>query len=332
MVTANTYGTYQPKAMEPFPIETNLAIASLGSESGAISAQNASNLLAQYQGQRQLSGETYGREAAAQHQFAYDQLASQIADQKAKALIDAGDKGGLGLLGTTGYLQGVDPAAIARRQAQYDAAQGATNLEHAGAGINSMTTAGFQPDAAQVGGVTGFTGLTRQAPVPVQVAQIHAASAAANAGDGGPTSINIPGLPGANGEPPIGMTFGRKSGIRTPEDAAAYARSHGMPGFQAPVAPGGGGTTAPPPKGGTNLPPLAKRDTPANNAIERLDNKTPGVDRVEQQLRASITSGGGGLSPGQVAAAKRGMQGGRLTLGRDAGGVHILDDKGQIVK
>ena len=66
------YGSYNPAAVDPYPIETNLAAKAFPDSAQAFSALNL------YQDQRLAAANQYGQELDKQHEFNRQQLAQQL--------------------------------------------------------------------------------------------------------------------------------------------------------------------------------------------------------------------------------------------------------------
>src|SRR5580765_3875935 len=74
---SGNYGVMAPAAIDPFPIESVLAKIV-----GENNIGNAQNLLGQYHVQQQTSEGNYNYNLQQQHEFARQQLASQIAENR----------------------------------------------------------------------------------------------------------------------------------------------------------------------------------------------------------------------------------------------------------
>lgn len=172
-------GSYQlpnPRAVDPYPIETELG------------KQLPSPLatLALYRADRDLAHEQYGNELAGQHEFARQQLIAQVANERMARVNDLlGKPGGADLLrsGVPGLNIGASPEALGQLAAAGNEAQGATNLQHAAAGLNSAAEAGFRIAPGSVPSLARYDG-TMHEPVKIEAERIQAAGRAAAASAG----------------------------------------------------------------------------------------------------------------------------------------------------
>jgi hypothetical protein len=254
-------------------------------------------------------------------------------------------RGGLSVLRgvAPGALANVDPSVVSDIEGGLTGLQRATTFEKGAAGLSSATTAGFQPSSGQASVATGGLAGPQGTPLQLQIerekeAAANARAASSASGERGP-GITFSGKPDEQGNQ-INITGGGKTSLKTPEQVRDYAIAHGLapPVVQPPgVTPP---PTAPAAKSG-RVPslPMAKTDTPANapatGGIQVLSNSTPNVAETANKIRASLNTGGGGLTPGQVAAIKRGMamNGGQVKIGVAPGGTwHVLDDKNNVVQ
>ena len=273
-MVAASYGNYSPREDQPYPIETELA------KLAATSPAQAQNMLDTYQLQRQTAGNNYDLAMQGQHEFAKQQLAQQLYEAKIKAAPEYFKTPGLArVAGSQGLLEGVSDADLATSVAQAENAIGATNLEHAGAGVNSFSQAGYGIPIAAVQNITGVNGIVPQTPRDIQVAQINAAGrvAAANAGGSAGPSLHFTGQPEPGlGGGSIGASFGPKTHA-TPDDVRRWAQKNGLTpqGLTSlpPAQTDGGGTKQPP------AAPPAQRPAAA---------AAPGVKPVFDQVRTAI--------------------------------------------
>lgn len=332
------YGQTSPAGLDPWPIESTLApLATAGSSA------NAQLMLSDYQYQRDAANNLYGQDMAAQHEFAKKQLQQQLYEQNLKAVQEGAKTPGLLDIYASspqfqGVVGGVDPGVLHATSTNLRDMQRAEQFQKGAAGLQSSTTAGFQPNADQAAIASGGLAGPQGTPIPIQVANLKLqgdlARASASGGERAP-GITYSGKPDESGGQ-INITGGGKTNLKTPEAVREYAIAHGLapPVVQPP------GATPPAPKTGRvpNLP-MAKTDTPpsasAQGGVQVLPNNTANVKKVADGIRASINTGGGALTPGQVAAVKRGMamNGGQVRIGIAPGGTwHVLDDKGNIVQ
>jgi len=282
-MVAASYGNYSPREDQPYPIETELA------KLAATSPAQAQNMLDTYQLQRQTAGNNYDLAMQGQHEFAKQQLAQQLYEAKIKAAPEYFKTPGLArVAGSQGLVPGVSDADLAPSVAQAENAIGATNLEHAGAGVNSFSQAGYGIPIAAVQNITGVNGIVPQTPRDIQVAQINAAGrvAAANAGAGGGLgySIQLP-VSEATGGAPVTVSVPKKFGGGLP---GAITQLQGAGALPTPVKPPPPDGAAPPPaatppaKTATNLP-MAKKDT--GKAVQ---NSAPGADVIQQRAQQFV--------------------------------------------
>jgi hypothetical protein len=324
MATGSAYGTFNPRAIEPFPIESELA---KGMSEGN---PTAANLLDLYQIQRGTAENQYSQEAAQQHQYAYDQLHQQLYEQNLKALAEGADKGTLGIMASSPQYQGVfggaDPGVIGQRIQQYNDMEAAKQAQAGGAGVESATIAGFQPSGDQASRLTGMTGLTNNILTPAQMKLqgdlARAAAAAKAGGEVGPTlnvkPAAIPALGGAD----LTASYGPKTHITSVPALVADLTKRGL---ISPGAPPVGGAppevdqdtaTAPPPSK-TNLPP-APRDPGGSQAPARISNNAPGAQNMQDAVKKFVDTNIPKTSPEyKDIMAKANMNGGVIQLVQD---------------
>ena len=110
-MAAPTFGTSNPQALDPYPIESVLAKEATGG-----SAAQAQNMLELYQMQRKAAGNVYGDELQQQHEFARQQLQQQLEEQYLKAIPENAKAGTLGIMAASPTysrgLAGVDPSVV----------------------------------------------------------------------------------------------------------------------------------------------------------------------------------------------------------------------------
>ena len=199
MATGSTYGNFNPSAIDPYPIETNLATAAT-----AGSPAQANAMLNTYQAQRLASEGLYGQEVDQQHEAFKQQLAQQLYESNLKSLAEAKDPTTLQLMANSptvrnSALSGIDAGTLSDLINRARQGQDVTNIEHLGAGVNSVSQSGFDP--TNIAKQYGLPVDNYQGPASVQAAKINAAGriAAAQAGGAGagPTStLTGPPLPG----------------------------------------------------------------------------------------------------------------------------------------
>jgi hypothetical protein len=323
MVT-QSYGSYSPQAIDPYPIETDLAKASISSP------VDAQSLLDLYQTQRATSEGNYNYAMQGQHEFAKQQLAQQLYEANLKALPELSKPGVAGILANAPQYQGVfggaSPEAIAQAVAQANQTTQATNLEHAGSGVLSLSSAGMPLTPGAVQGITGLP-INPGVRPDIQIGAGHdaarlgaaAISASANAGPSqhytGPPDPDI-------GGGQIGTTFPGKMHM-TPEQVKQYAKEHGqtpqgITGLQPKSSAPAPGKSAPAPAGGG----AAQRPAAA---------AAPGAKDVMDQVRAAVEARKATLPPAVYADIQAGMaaNGGNPVIKQGPDGkAHIYGAKG----
>ena len=279
------YGADNPAASDPWPIESTLAPIALGGDQ-----MQAQGMLDSYRLQRQAATNAYEQNLSGQHDFAYQQLAQQLAEARLKALPELlGKPGGAHLLGPggiSGMDMGTDPGVMQGVIGAADRAQAATNLEHAGAGIASTTAAGFQPSAGQASVATGGFSGPQGDPTAIGVAKLKLqgdlARAAASAGNAGPReSMEIP------------NQYGGKSTLSFParmsdQQKQGYLAGKGVLPADAPPpnAPLPSGSVAPPPPV-TGLQPRQGGKSGSDQSTVP-NNAQAGADAARQAVLANI--------------------------------------------
>ena len=289
MVT-QSYGTYSPQAIDPFPIETDLAKASISSP------VDAQSLLDLYQTQRATSEGNYNYAMQGQHDFAKQQLAQQLYEANLKALPELSKPGVAGILANAPQYQGVfggaSPEAIARAVAQADQTTQATNLEHAGAGTLSLSSAGMPLTPGAVQGITGLP-INPGVRPDIQIGAGHdaarlgaAAIGAANSGGIG-FNIKLPVSEATGGQEVSAAVPGKyKGGLTravTELQGGGYIPTNVSPPPPPGATPPSTQVTPPPKKGLTNLTP-AKPDTYA----KPVPNSAPGADLLQQRAQTYV--------------------------------------------
>jgi hypothetical protein len=172
--SSSGYGVYSPQAIDPFPIETDLAkiIASNNNP------DNAMNLLGQYHTERLTSEGNYNQMMQGQHDYARQQLAATIHENNVKALQEGFKTPGLlDAYNSPQYgdiTAGINPDVLQRGSTNLRSMQLAEQLQKGGAGLESTTNAGFQPDSAQASVATGGLAGPQGQPVSTQNAIIAA--------------------------------------------------------------------------------------------------------------------------------------------------------------
>ena len=284
---AASYGNYSPREDQPYPIESELA------KLAVTSPAQAQNMLDTYQLQRATAGGNYDLAMQGQHDFARQQLAQQLYEARLKAAPEFFKTPGMArLVGSQGLIPGVSDDDLGPSVQQAENAIGATNLEHAGSGVNAMSQAGYGIPIPAVQNMTGITGIVPQTPRDIQVANINAAGrvAAANAGAGGGLgySIQLP-VTEATGNTPVTVSVPKKFGGGLPGAISQLRQAGALPTPVQPPPPDG---ATPPPaaptppaapsKSITNLP-MAKKDTG-----RPVQNSAPGADQIQQRAQQFV--------------------------------------------
>lgn len=315
------YGTFNPAAVDPYPIESTLAQQAYGSYPA-----ESQTLMDQYWFERQANKNLYGQELAAQHEQFRQQIAQQLQEARWKAMGEAKDPTVLQLFANSpdSPLAGMDTGALTDLVMRARRGEDVTNLQHAGTGINQISQAGFDPTQAAAG--VGITNLgDYSGPAMVQAARINAAARIAaariGAGAGAGPSIHFtgppdPNNPGAN----VTATWSGKAG-QTPEGALDYARQHGLitPPLSTPPA-------------GTNLPRAKVDEGSTGGQTKPAPASPPGNKALMDQVRTQIESSRGALGEKAYSDIQAGMKtnGGNPRLVKDANGrVKIAGASGQ---
>jgi len=191
MPSSSGYGAYNPAAVDPYPIETDLAKLAVGN-----SPENAANLLDLYQLQRTTDAANYGHEMSIQHDFAKQQLAQQLQENYMKYGQEAlKTPGGVTLLnsqapGALGAGFGPDKQAII--ETSLADARDAATAEKAGSAAWHGVQAGYPADLSRLTALSG--GLFQTQGTPLSTANIALKGSMGGGGGGGGKrqKINIP--------------------------------------------------------------------------------------------------------------------------------------------
>jgi hypothetical protein len=186
--TTSGYGAYNPAAVDPYPIESDLAKLAVGN-----SPENAANLLDLYQLQRTTDAANYGHEMGIQHDFARQQLAQQLKETYLKNAMDAvKTRGGLSVYNQLAPEAQISPDIAGPIETGLSNAQDAATAEKAGSAAYHGVQAGTPPNMDVLRRVSG--GMFDTAGIPLQL-QVQAAKNAGHEGGGGGgkrQKINIP--------------------------------------------------------------------------------------------------------------------------------------------
>jgi hypothetical protein len=336
--SSTAYGSTNPGAIDPFPIESVLAKI-VGENNPA----NAQNMLNTYQIQNQTSQGNYNYNLQQQHDFAKEQLRQQMIDNYMKYGQEAvKTPGGLSLLSAqTGgaALGGFDPSAI---ETSLAAARNATTLQHAGAGAYSAAQAGRDITDEQAAAASG--GLLGPQGTPLSTRNLLIKEAGANArhaaGAGGGPSFSMqlptnPELPGVvtsmsvkkGQDPRAALTAAEKLGVYKPAIPVKLPESDGggdseAPPTTLPVAQ----KPAPAPKGATSLPPKT-----APQAQQRVQQQAQGGGQAQRAANAFAENTVRLRSPEAYADMMAGATNGNVLLitGPD-GTLHIKGKSGRL--
>jgi hypothetical protein len=300
-MVSNTYGTFNPAGIEPYPIETSLA------QAAATSPAEAQLMLNSYTAQRQATAGQYADELDQQHAQAKAQIAAQMYDAQLRAFNETvKTPGALAIARTSpalsGILGGADPDAVQQ------AITGQTNLQNAdifskgATGVASLTTAGMQPTSGQAGQVTGLQGLQVGDPTAIQAAKIAAAARIAaasisanntpgvgytqqlplSATGGVPTTANISGKLGwAAGQRRLQQEGLLQPDLTVPPPPGAGGAGGGGAG-------GGGGATTPAPTRATNLPPAKTEGAGGTGPGVVAPNTAKGAPDLQKAARTYV--------------------------------------------
>jgi hypothetical protein len=301
---------------EPYTIENTLAKEATGGSSAL-----AATMLDQYWFERQQREGQYADRMANQMAFGQQQLHAQLLDQNMKNMTEAAKvPGALQMFASSPqYAQpfaGMDPSAV--QQTGDIAAQTAQSqiLKNTGQGAQGFAAGGYGLPITGLQTATGMQGITPQMPTAV------AAQAEANKGRLGAAAIRAAGGGGGGGtvstteapDPALGgmqvhRTLPKGSGNWTDQQVRDYltARGAGAPAQVANPNAAGAQNQAPPPvrQGQTNLPPMAKTDTPANAPAAApakptttgagppgtvINKSDPRAQAVQAQINSQITN------------------------------------------
>jgi hypothetical protein len=141
--SATAYGTFNPVALQPYPIETELA--KMGYENSPTAAKILGD---QYWLERQAHENLYGQELQAQHEQYAQQLENQLYEQNIKGLAELSKPGVAQLVASTPYyasrlLPGTDPSAVQNMIQMSNDAAAAQNFAHTGSGLAGYASGGY---------------------------------------------------------------------------------------------------------------------------------------------------------------------------------------------
>jgi len=282
-----------PQAISPYPIEGELA--------NKIEGQYALPLLNMYRSNRNIAQQGYEDEVQAQHQYAYDQLARQMAAEKLKGFTDIAKlPGGVDFARSsgTGLDLGADPEALARFAGATNLAQSSENFQKAGAGWGSLAHAGAQVPFGLVPGLERYAGTPIGETDLVQAARIRAA---ASGGGTKEDKIHLTsdfpdtaeGLKqGGSMTVPVSRAQQGQAALDAEAERRRIARSGGrVPSLPPAQTEGSGKTTSTPPgpqRLDTNSPAGKAAQTQAMKLTDRLSKSS---DATAKAVAADLQKG-----------------------------------------
>jgi hypothetical protein len=284
--SSTQYGTYQPNAVDPYPIESVLAPLAVGNNPA-----NAANMLDEYQMQRMTDAGNYQYAANQQHQFAKQQLAQQLQEQYLKSALDAVQHRG----GVSAYNQIVGPEHALSADLTSGVEGGLTGLQNAkileqsGSGAKSAAEAGR--DITDEQAARASNGLLGPFGIPLSTRNIMLKEANANARHaGGAAAASEPNVS-------VQMTTSPETGSLpatvTLKKGNLYNAIPGLVarGIARPAAPralpSGDGTT-PAPAGPGASSSVAPRSTPLTPAPQPRAAPTTSGSDVRQQVERNV--------------------------------------------
>lgn len=189
-MAAPTYGTTNPRALEPWAIENTLAPLAYAGDRSQLQSE-----LGSYQIARNTAEGQYGIQQAQQHEFAKQQLAQQLYEARLKEFPTIAKlPGGAQFMsqgGIPGMDMGGDPGALAGLAQAGNIAQGAENFMHAGAGFRDFSEGGWLQNPQQIPGMAGAEGvLTDNSRVRAELIKQQTSLANARMKGGNPNDPN----------------------------------------------------------------------------------------------------------------------------------------------
>jgi len=180
--SSTQYGSYQPNAVDPYPIESVLAPLAVGNNPA-----NATNMLDEYQMQRLTDAGNYQYAANQQHDFAKQQLAQQLQEQYLKSGQEAlKTPGGLTLLRSQApdaLGPGFGPAQQGIIETSLANARDAKTANEASSAAWHGVQAGYPADLPRLTALSG--GLFQTQGTPLSTANIALKGAMGGGGHGG---------------------------------------------------------------------------------------------------------------------------------------------------
>lgn len=169
MASTTSGVTYSPAALDPWPIETELA-------KSAYNQPQQQTLMDQYWLERQAAKNLYGEEVQANRDLQQQQMQNALKQKLIEQLQHAGQTPGV-VEGMQAYGAGLPTEAYNALRAAAIARAGSENLGHLGSAASGFSGAGMTPEALTTNlGVSGF-GVRPD----IQIAGIHEAGANARA-------------------------------------------------------------------------------------------------------------------------------------------------------
>ena len=334
--TTSGYGAYNPAAVDPYPIESDLAKLAVGN-----SPENAANLLDLYQLQRTTDAANYGHEMGIQHDFARQQLAQQLKETYLKNAMDAvKTRGGLSVFNQLAPESAINSNIAGPIETGLSDAQAATTAEHAASAAKHGLEAGFSTDLPRLTGMS--SGLLTGQVTPLQL-QVQAARNAGHGGGGGGAgkTMSVPYKQYVNEDGqlvngmikvPVNATDEQIAAIKANADriyAGINPKSGtGVPGGIVPenVAPSGPATPpkSPPRTPATSLPNnpnAAPQDGPRAASPEYI--RDPKVQNVAKERFKLLT-------PGEQQALRGSIKGVMPVVKLQGGGLGYVGPNGSI--
>jgi len=283
MPSSSGYGAYNPAAVDPYPIETDLAKLAVGN-----SPENAANLLDLYQLQRTTDAANYGHEMGIQHDFAKQQLAQQLKETYLKNAMDAvKTRGGLSVYNQLAPEAQISPSIAGPIETGLSDAQAATTAEHAASAAKHGLEAGFSTDLPRLTGMSGGLLTGQTVPLSLQVQASRNAGHGEGGGKGGPPDAGATGVRMT----PYGPENYSLPNKWSPEKKEQW-RAANLPRVEQSAdpnpLPGNSGSPATPPatpRSGTNLTPNPARAKPGVVA-----NESPGVKAKQQAFMDNMSN------------------------------------------
>jgi hypothetical protein len=326
--SSTQYGSYQPNAVDPYPIESVLAPLAVGNNPA-----NAANMLDEYQMQRMTDAGNYQYAANQQHDFAKQQLAQQLQEQYLKSALDAVQHRG----GVSAYNQIVGPEHALSADLTSGVEGGLTGLQNAkileqsGSGAKSAAEAGR--DITDEQAARASNGLLGPYGTPLSTRNILIKEANANArhaGGGGAGDFKLNAQLPADPNSGLILSGSIPKGWTIPQYEAALKAKGYQGNLGRPGALSTGDGTTPTPAGPGASSSVAPRSTPLTPAPQPRAASTPAPQNganiraaaekyVENNLRIS--------NPAAYKDAVAGKVGGKLNVQQGPDGRPYIQGK-----